>query len=94
MEQDFALNIFADLGDNGCDSGNSGGSREPSIYVFGYGSLVWNPGFEFSKCITGCEFAFLSLDDFSLIYFCSQISADTTDAFGKATSPTEAQLIR
>jgi ChaC-like protein len=61
MEQDFALNIFADLGDNGCDSGNSGGSREPSIYVFGYGSLVWNPGFEFSKCITGCEFAFYLL---------------------------------
>lgn len=25
----------------------------PAIWVFGYGSLCWYPGFEFSKCITG-----------------------------------------
>ncbi|GAB0092456.1 Gamma-glutamylcyclotransferase [Sergentomyia squamirostris] len=25
----------------------------PSVWVFGYGSLCWNPGFEFTKCITG-----------------------------------------
>lgn len=24
-----------------------------SVWVFGYGSLCWNPGFEFSKCVTG-----------------------------------------
>uniref|UniRef100_A0A034VLT4 glutathione-specific gamma-glutamylcyclotransferase n=1 Tax=Bactrocera dorsalis TaxID=27457 RepID=A0A034VLT4_BACDO len=26
---------------------------EPSCWVFGYGSLCWYPGFEYSKCITG-----------------------------------------
>ncbi|XP_014100228.2 glutathione-specific gamma-glutamylcyclotransferase 1 isoform X2 [Bactrocera oleae] len=26
---------------------------EPSCWVFGYGSLCWHPGFEYSKCITG-----------------------------------------
>ncbi|XP_054743513.1 glutathione-specific gamma-glutamylcyclotransferase 1 isoform X1 [Anastrepha obliqua] len=26
---------------------------ETSCWVFGYGSLCWNPGFEYSKCITG-----------------------------------------
>uniref|UniRef100_A0A1B0DJX5 glutathione-specific gamma-glutamylcyclotransferase n=1 Tax=Phlebotomus papatasi TaxID=29031 RepID=A0A1B0DJX5_PHLPP len=25
----------------------------PSVWVFGYGSLCWNPGFEYTKCITG-----------------------------------------
>lgn len=24
-----------------------------NLWVFGYGSLCWNPGFEFSKCVTG-----------------------------------------
>lgn len=24
-----------------------------TIWVFGYGSLCWNPGFEYSKCVTG-----------------------------------------
>lgn len=24
-----------------------------NVWVFGYGSLCWNPGFEFSKCVTG-----------------------------------------
>lgn len=24
-----------------------------TVWVFGYGSLCWNPGFEFSKCVTG-----------------------------------------
>lgn len=28
-------------------------SGEPACWVFGYGSLCWFPGFEFSKCITG-----------------------------------------
>lgn len=55
MEQDFAFNIFNNLDDNGCDSDNQNNNGEPSIYIFGYGSLVWNPGFEYSKCITGCE---------------------------------------
>ncbi|CAD6992989.1 unnamed protein product [Ceratitis capitata] len=26
---------------------------EPSCWVFGYGSLCWYPGFQYSKCITG-----------------------------------------
>lgn len=55
MEHDIAFNIFNNSDDNGCDS-NDSNNREPSVYVFGYGSLVWNPGFEYSKCITGCEY--------------------------------------
>lgn len=54
MEQDFAYNIFND--DDGCDKDNSNNIAEPKVYVFGYGSLLWNPGFEYSQCITGCEF--------------------------------------
>lgn len=27
--------------------------QEPSCWVFGYGSLCWFPGFQFTKCITG-----------------------------------------
>lgn len=59
---DQALNIFDNL-DKGCDNGNSGNNREPSIYIFGYGSLVWNPGFEYSKCITGCKSFVIRLDE-------------------------------
>lgn len=55
MEQDIAFNIFNNLDNNGCDSNDSNNNAEPTIYVFGYGSLIWNPGFEYSKCITGCE---------------------------------------
>lgn len=29
------------------------GNNEPSCWVFGYGSLCWHPGFEYTKCITG-----------------------------------------
>jgi glutathione-specific gamma-glutamylcyclotransferase len=54
MEQD-AFNIFNNSDNNDCDNDGPSGHREPSIYVFGYGSLVWNPGFEYAKCITGCE---------------------------------------
>lgn len=25
----------------------------PAVWVFGYGSLCWYPGFEYTKCITG-----------------------------------------
>lgn len=28
-------------------------SEEISVWVFGYGSLCWNPGFEYSQCIVG-----------------------------------------
>jgi glutathione-specific gamma-glutamylcyclotransferase len=62
MEQDFAFNIFNNL-DNDCDNNASSSNNEPSIYIFGYGSLVWNPGFEYSKCITGCE-SFVKWFDF------------------------------
>lgn len=69
MEQDddFALNIFNNLDNNGCDNSNNSGNAEPSIYVFGYGSLVWNPGFEYTKCITGCEFDVFQQDDESVL---------------------------
>lgn len=49
-----AFNIFGD--DIDCDSDSSGSSSsEPSVYVFGYGSLIWNPGFQFTECLTGCK---------------------------------------
>lgn len=47
-----AFNIFGD--DIDCDS-ESSESSEPTVYVFGYGSLIWNPGFAFVECLTGCE---------------------------------------
>lgn len=28
-------------------------NQTPEVWVFGYGSLCWYPGFEFSKCVTG-----------------------------------------
>lgn len=28
-------------------------TRPSAVWVFGYGSLCWYPGFEYSKCITG-----------------------------------------
>lgn len=62
MEQDFAFNIFNN-DDNRCDNANLNNNAEPSIYVFGYGSLLWNPGFEYSKCITGCELLCWAIDD-------------------------------
>lgn len=48
-----AFNIFGDENID-CDSNSS--SSEPSVYVFGYGSLIWNPGFAFTECLTGCKF--------------------------------------
>lgn len=50
-----AFNIFGD--DIDCDSDSStSSSSEPSVYVFGYGSLIWNPGFQFTECLTGCKY--------------------------------------
>lgn len=41
--------------DSDSDDSNSSHSEQepPSVWVFGYGSLLWYPGFEYSKCITG-----------------------------------------
>lgn len=50
MEQNIAFNIFNDV-DNGCDNNNN--PPLPSIWIFGYGSLCYNPGFEYDKCVTG-----------------------------------------
>ena len=52
---DLLENIFENansqfLYDNDSEVNNN----EPnSVWVFGYGSLCWYPGFTFSKCITG-----------------------------------------
>lgn len=37
--------------DNQNNNNNSGSG--PSVWIFGYGSLCWYPGFEYDKCITG-----------------------------------------
>lgn len=58
------LNGFRLYDDNGSDendnssdsaSGYSGDSDEETteVWVFGYGSLCWYPGFEYTKCVTG-----------------------------------------
>lgn len=47
-----AINIFRD--DIDCDSDTSTSDSNPVVYVFGYGSLIWNPGFQFVECLTGC----------------------------------------
>lgn len=46
------------LYDSSSDSSDDNVANEmnalPSnVWVFGYGSLCWNPGFEFTKCVTG-----------------------------------------
>lgn len=32
---------------------NEANTVPTNVWVFGYGSLCWNPGFEYSKCVTG-----------------------------------------
>ncbi|XP_067617067.1 glutathione-specific gamma-glutamylcyclotransferase 1 [Eurosta solidaginis] len=32
---------------------NNNAHNDPHCWIFGYGSLCWYPGFEYSKCITG-----------------------------------------
>ena len=49
---DTAYNIFRDCDSNSDSSENSNHSN--SVYIFGYGSLIWNPGFEYAECLTGC----------------------------------------
>jgi cation transport protein ChaC len=57
MADNFAFNIFEN-NENDCDYNNNNNNRNrapplPEVWIFGYGSLIWNPGFEYSKCITG-----------------------------------------
>lgn len=51
MEYDRLRNIFRNS--NNLEEGESSETRPTTIWVFGYGSLCWYPGFEYSKCITG-----------------------------------------
>lgn len=48
-----AHNIFRD------ESDSDSSKNYDSAYIFGYGSLIWNPGFEYTECLTGCMFSFL-----------------------------------
>lgn len=38
---------------NNNNSRSSDSGAEASVWIFGYGSLCWYPGFEYDKCITG-----------------------------------------
>lgn len=38
---------------NNEDNQNNNSPAGPSVWIFGYGSLCWYPGFEYDKCITG-----------------------------------------
>lgn len=45
-----------EAGTSSSSSSSSTGQQDAAsatVWVFGYGSLCWNPGFEFSKCVTG-----------------------------------------
>lgn len=53
FEDLFAEGNFMDENQNEVNDEVAHGSGTPSIWVFGYGSLCWNPGFEYSKCVTG-----------------------------------------
>lgn len=48
-------NNFQLYENRGSAEGGSGsdGSSEAEAWVFGYGSLCWHPGFEYTKCVTG-----------------------------------------
>ncbi|EDX14095.1 GD21033 [Drosophila simulans] len=39
--------------ENRPSNNNNAGPSEPACWVFGYGSLCWHPGFNYTKCITG-----------------------------------------
>lgn len=44
----------SDSDDNNSNYDDNGNTMTTStVWVFGYGSLCWNPGFEYSKCVTG-----------------------------------------
>lgn len=43
----------SDSDDNNSNYDGNGNSTTSTVWVFGYGSLCWNPGFEYSKCVTG-----------------------------------------
>lgn len=40
-------------GDDSSSDDESADAFTAEIWVFGYGSLCWNPGFEYSRCVTG-----------------------------------------
>lgn len=40
-----------DIADGG--STDDSDESDAEVWVFGYGSLCWNPGFEYTKCVTG-----------------------------------------
>lgn len=39
--------------ENRPSNNNNAGPSDPACWVFGYGSLCWHPGFNYTKCITG-----------------------------------------
>lgn len=56
MERNRRQNLVANnfrLYESSSSSDESSDEQAAEVWVFGYGSLCWNPGFEFSKCVTG-----------------------------------------
>lgn len=51
-------NIFRNFHDSESSEKASQLVSEPIAYVFAYGSLIWNPGFEYQECLTGCRSTF------------------------------------
>lgn len=94
---DESLNIFRNSNENCDDNNNANGSNVPKVYVFGYGSLLWNPGFEYSKCITGCKSCqnviTIILKLIILVLLSQQISEDMSDDFGREMLRIVAPLI-
>lgn len=45
----------ASISDDGANGGNlnDADGENAEVWIFGYGSLCWNPGFSYTKCVTG-----------------------------------------
>lgn len=52
-EPDDSNNVIAGWSSEAGGYGGSNSTTAATVWVFGYGSLCWNPGFEYTKCVIG-----------------------------------------